>query len=107
MEWIGWTLAGLFVVACNHVAARARRPSIGKTVFLISILPPLALTAFTGARLAYAVLNRDEVNRRFVEGDLSYFGADMAFGVSLVVSLCWVLLAYAGFRSGRGKRRSS
>ena len=106
MGWAPWALALLLVAAMNFWASRALRPATGTRVLLITSLPAVALVGYAGVRLAYAIVNADEVNRRFQEGDLTYFGADMAFVMSLLMGALWVLMAYAGFRLGRWNRRS-
>ena len=92
------------LIGVNYWAARAGPFSRGRRVFLMTSLPPLALIAFTGWRFGYAIVNQDEVMRRFQEGDLSYFGADMAFGISFLFGSAWVLAAYVGLCWGRRNR---
>ena len=96
-----WALALLGLLPINYWATRTCGERIGKVFLIISSLPAAALLAFTGFRLGYALLNADEVNRGFRQGDLTYFGADMAFVVSLALAGLWKFLAYAGFRWGR------
>jgi hypothetical protein len=104
MGLLGSTVALLILIALNYWAARAGPHSRGRLGLLTTSLPALGLIAFTGWRFGYAVLNEDEVNRRFHEGDLSYFGADMAFGISVLFGSAWILAAYVGFCWGRRNR---
>ena len=67
---------------------------------------PRPLPDFTASGFGYALVYSAEVNRRFIAGDLAYFGADIAFGASLVLSAAWVSLALAAFRLGRRARRN-
>ena len=97
-------LALLALLPINYVATRTLGPAIGKLVLLITCLPALGLVGFSGFRLGYAIINADEVNRRFREGDTTYFGADMAFAMFALFGSLWVFLAYVGFRWGRSDR---
>ena len=105
MGWVPWLLALSIVAATNYWASRARRLATGTRVLLITSLPAVALIGYAGVRLAWAIVDAEEVNRRFQEGDLTYFGADMAFVISLLIGALWMLMAYAGFRLGRWNRR--
>jgi hypothetical protein len=93
-------LLALFLV--NYLA-RSRGSGIGKIVLIATSLPAAAAVAFTGFRLGYAIINADEVNRRFQHGDLTYFGAGIAFVGSFLLTGLWVFLAYTGFRWGRDR----
>lgn len=99
-----WTLATIVAVAANYAAARYGRLPLGRLVLWGTILPAFALVAVSAYRLLYAIVNAEEVNARFAAGDLTYFGADMAFPISLVLAGLWTGLAYAGFRAGRSGR---
>jgi hypothetical protein len=105
MELVGFAFALLILVALNYWAGRAARPLTARLALITTSLPALALVGFTGWKLGYAIVNAREVNRRFQEGDLTYFGADMAFAVSLAPCAVWVLAAYAGYRLGQRNRR--
>lgn len=98
-------IALLMVGPLNWLISRTQGRRTGLMILFFTIIPAAALVAFTGYRLAYAVINADEVNRKFRAGDLTYFGADMAFGMALLFGGLWVFLAFVGFRWGRADRR--
>lgn len=100
-------IALLIVGPINWLISRSQRRRIGLAVLLITILPAAALIGFTGYRLAYAIINAGEVNRKFRAGDLTYFGADIAFMGTLLFGGLWVFLAFVGFRWGRADRSRS
>jgi len=101
---IGLGLTAL--VGSNYVATRMCGLRIGRFVLMGTSLPAVAVILFTGFRLVYAIINADEVNRRFQHGDLTYFGAGIAFGGSLLLGGLWVLLASMGFLWGRDRSPS-
>ena len=103
MELVLCALALLALLLINYWATRMRGSRIGKLVLITTSFPAVAVVAFTGFRLGYAVINADDVNRRFQHGDLTYFGADIAFVGSLLLGGLWVFLAYTGFRWGRNQ----
>jgi len=104
MKDLLWGFTLLALLPINYAAARAERPAIGRLVLLTTSIPAIALVGFCAFQLAYAIINADEVNRRFQEGDLTYFGADIAFVGSLLLGSLWVGLAYVGFAWGRWTR---
>jgi hypothetical protein len=101
MQPVLCALALLALLVINYSATRKRGARIGKLVLFATSLPAATIVVFTGFRLGYAIINADQVNRRFQHGDLTYFGADIAFVGSLLLSGLWVFLAYTGFRWGR------
>jgi len=103
MELVLCALALLALWLINYLATRIRGSRIGKFVLIVTSFPAATVVAFTGFRLVYAIINADEVNRRFQHGDLTYFGADIAFVGSLLLGGLWVFLAYTGFRWGRDR----
>jgi hypothetical protein len=106
MGLMPWILLLAILAVANYWASRALRPAMRRSVLLTTCLPAIALVSYTGSRLAYAIVNAEDVDRRFRQGDLTYFGADMAFGVCAVLAALWIFAAYAGFRWGRSHRRS-
>jgi len=107
MGQLFWPLALLALLPVNYAASRAGRPRIGKLVLIVTSLPAIAAIMWSGFLLAYAIINADEVNRRFRQGDLTYFGTDIAFFSFLLFGGLWVFLAYVGFRWGHSDRRTS
>jgi hypothetical protein len=105
MKTLLWALALLMLMPMNYWAGRRPRAAIGTLILTASSLPAITLVAYTGFRLAYAIVNVDEVNRHFQQGDLTYFGADTAFAMSFLLGGAWILMAYSGFRLGRRDRR--
>ncbi|WP_114951445.1 hypothetical protein [Sphingosinicella terrae] len=104
MDLLLWAFVLLILTAVNYGASRTLSLAAGALALLITSLPAIALVGFAGFQLAYAVVNADEVNRRFQEGDLTYFGADQAFMISLVFAGVWAFSGYTGFRLGRRHR---
>ena len=101
---IAWAAALTILLAVNYRAGRAWRPPLARAAFLATILPAVAVIGWTGSKFAYAVVNEDEVNRRYLEGDLTYFMVDMAFGISLGFGGLWIIVAWIGFHRGRRDR---
>jgi hypothetical protein len=104
MNLIAWAVALLILIAVNYRAGRTWSPPVARATFLLTILPAVVLIGWYGAKFAYAIVNSEEVNRRYREGDLTYFMVDTAFAVSLGFGGLWIIVALIGFHRGRRDR---
>lgn len=95
LAWF-WLLMLPVLLLGNYSAARWLGPILSRALLAACIFPPLALIAYAGWQLGYAIVNADEVNRNFRQGDLTHFGADLGFFAALTIGFFWISFASFG-----------
>jgi hypothetical protein len=82
------------IAGMNYAAERWATKVVIRSVFFLSIAPPLLFVTYAAIEFGLAVATHD----------IRYFGADIGLGVAIVSMIIWLPIVYVGARLGRASK---
>jgi hypothetical protein len=82
------------IAGMNYAAEKWGTKVVIRTVFLLSIAPPLLFLGYAAIKFGLAVITNEQ----------GYFGADIGLGIAVVSMIIWLPIVYVGARIGQASK---